>query len=85
MIDHFEAKVIKAISETMTCDKCPHPCTAKQSSSMCNCAKQWGYILSQIDTKSDWKEILDEVYKTWRNRKHNPVTYCADVIAYEEE
>lgn len=69
MTDHFEAKVIKAISETMTCDKCPCPCIAKSSSSMYNCAKQWGYILSQIDIKSNWKEILDEVYAIW-NREH---------------
>lgn len=68
MTDHFEAKVIKAISETMTCNKCPRHCTAKQSSSMYNCAKQWGYILSQIDTKSDWKEILDEVYTIWNKQ-----------------
>lgn len=77
MTDHFETKVIKAISETMTCDKCPCPCTAKQSSSMYNCVKQWGYILSQIDAKSDWKEIIDEVHTLWKNKKYNPVTYCA--------
>lgn len=84
MTDHFEARVIKAISETMTCDKCPHPCIAKQNSSMYNCAKQWGYILSQIDIKSNLKEILDEVYTIW-NREHNPVIHCADNIAYEEK
>lgn len=72
MTDHFEAKVIKAISETMTCDKCPCPCIAKSSSSMYNCAKQWGYILSQIDIKSDLKEIIDEVYTHWKNRKYKP-------------
>ena len=84
MTDHFEAKVIKAISETMTCNKCPCPCIAKQNSSIYNCQKQWGYILSQIDIKSDLKEILNEVYTIW-NMEHNPVTYCADRITYEEE
>lgn len=81
MTDHFEAKVIKAISETMTCDKCPCPCEAKSSSTMYNCAKQWVDILSQIDTKSDWEEIIDEICTLWRNKKYNPVTYDA----YEEE
>lgn len=81
MTDHLEARVINAISETMTCDKCPCPCKAKSSSSMYNCAKQWSYILSQIDPKSDWKEILDEVYTIWSNKKYNPVTYDT----YEEE
>lgn len=78
MTDHFEARVIKAISETMTCNKCPCPCEDMSIFSMYDCAKQWCYILSQIDAKSDWEEILDEVHTMWSNKKYNQATYCAD-------
>ena len=53
----IEAKVLKAISETMTCDKCPYPCEAKEKSSQANCVMRWSEILSKIETDCDWKEV----------------------------
>lgn len=57
----MEAKILKAISETMTCDKCPYPCQAKENSSQANCVAQWAEMLSKINPNSDWKEIKHEV------------------------
>ena len=53
----IETKVLKAISETMTCDKCPYPCKAKENSSKANCVMRWSEILSKIKTDCDWKEV----------------------------
>lgn len=53
----LEAKVLKAISETMTCVKCPYPCKAKEQSSQANCVTNWSEILSKINPKIDWKEV----------------------------
>lgn len=53
----IEAKVPKAISETMTCDKCPYPCKAKENSIQANCVIHWSEILSKIETDCDWKEV----------------------------
>lgn len=57
----FEAKILKAISETMTCDKCPYPCRKQGMSSQANCVEHWSIILSQIDTKIDWAEACADV------------------------
>ena len=59
-----EVKILKAISETMTCDKCPYPCESEQKygmSSQANCVNHWSLILSQIDTKNDWSEACSEI------------------------
>lgn len=60
-----EAKVLKAITATMTCDKCPYPCKAKENSSLSNCMMRWSEILSKIEPSCDWKEvrykIMDEL------------------------
>lgn len=55
-----EARIIKAISETMPCGKCPYPCKAKEKSSQANCVRHWGDILSHINPNADWKEIIYE-------------------------
>ena len=52
----FEEKILKAISETMTCDKCPYSCRKQGMSSQANCVEHWSILLSQIDTKIDWAE-----------------------------
>ena len=52
----YEAHILKAISETMSCEKCPYPCVARENSSAANCMIQWSKILESIDTKTDWKE-----------------------------
>ena len=52
----LEANVLNAIVNTMTCDKCPYPCEAKENSSFANCAINWSKILSKIDPNTDWKE-----------------------------
>lgn len=52
----IEAKILKAISETMSCEKCPYPCNAKERSSQANCVIRWSEILSQINPDADWKE-----------------------------
>lgn len=62
----MEAKILKAISETMTCDKCPYPCRAKENSSQANCVAQWADILSKINTDTDWKEIKHEVARMFQ-------------------
>lgn len=56
-----EAKILKAICETMTCDKCPYPCEKQGMSSHANCVNHWSIILSQIDTKIDWAEARSDV------------------------
>lgn len=53
----IESNVLKAISETMTCDKCPYPCNAREKSSKANCAMRWSEILSEIKADCDWKEV----------------------------
>lgn len=57
----IEAKILKAISETMQCDKCPYPCRAMANSSQANCVAHWAEILSKISPDADWKEIMYEV------------------------
>lgn len=57
----YESKIVKAISETMSCDKCPYPCKKNMQSSHANCVMHWTKILSQIDTTVDWKEVRVEV------------------------
>ena len=52
-----ESKILKAISETMTCDKCPYPCDARENSSQANCVLRWSKILSMIETDCDWQEV----------------------------
>lgn len=59
----LEVRVLKAISATMTCDKCPYPCKAKEQSSQANCVMNWSEILSKINPKSDWKEVRFMVAK----------------------
>jgi len=58
----IETKVLKAISETMTCEKCPYPCKSKQNNSLANCVMRWSEILSQINPDADWKEIRYKVF-----------------------
>lgn len=64
----IEINILKSISETMTCDKCPYPCKAKEHSSMANCVAQWAKILSQIDPRTDWQEVR---FGVWRNEQKN--------------
>lgn len=59
----FESSVIKAISETMTCDKCPYPCKSRENGSQANCVMQWCGILSKIDPNCDWAEVRYEIAK----------------------
>lgn len=53
----IEAKILKAISETMQCNKCPCVCKAREKSSQANCVMHWCEILSKIDPDTDWKEV----------------------------
>lgn len=53
----IEAKILNAISKTMTCDKCPYPCEAKEQSSRANCVMHWSNVLSKIEPDCDWKEV----------------------------
>ena len=57
----MEAKILKAISETMTCEKCPCVCRVRENSSLANCVAHWAEMLSKINPNVDWKEIKDEV------------------------
>jgi hypothetical protein len=57
----MEAKILKAISETMTCEKCPCDCRARENSSLANCVAHWAEMLSKTNPNADWKEIKDEV------------------------
>lgn len=65
----FEAKILKAIFETMTCDKCPYPCRKQGTSSPANCVEHWSILLSQIDTKIDWAEARTDVAFAFFNDK----------------
>lgn len=58
-----QAKILKAISETMICEKCPYPCNAKEHSSLANCVMHWSEILSQINPDADWEEIRHKVFE----------------------
>ena len=53
----YEERILKAICETMTCDKCPYPCKSKEKSSFANCMIRWSEILSDIQPNTDWKEV----------------------------
>lgn len=57
----MEAKILKAISETMTCEKCPCTCSARENSSLANCVNHWTEMLSKINPNADWKEIKHKV------------------------
>lgn len=57
----MEAKILKAISETMTCEKCPCACLARENSSLANCVEHWAETLSKINPNADWKEIKHKV------------------------
>ena len=57
----IEAKILKAISETMVCEKCPYPCLARENSSHANCVSHWAETMSKISPDADWKEIKHEV------------------------
>jgi hypothetical protein len=56
-----EAKILKAISETMICEKCPCDCRARENSSQANCVAHWAEMLSKINPSADWKEVRHEV------------------------
>lgn len=63
------AKLIKAITHTMQCDKCPYPCKAKENGSQANCDKHWFDLLTNIDTivafeATTWDEIRDKLLET---------------------
>ena len=64
----IETKILKAISETMTCEKCPYPCNAKEHSSQANCVTHWSKILSQINPDADWKEIRYRVSEMFQSQ-----------------
>lgn len=57
----IETKILKAISETMQCDKCPYPCKAKEKSSQANCIRHWSEVLSSIDPHCDLDEVRYQV------------------------
>lgn len=52
-----EAMILNAICETMTCDKCPYPCRARENSSKSNCVLHWSEILQRIDPACDWNAV----------------------------
>lgn len=57
-----EAEIIKAICNTMQCDKCPCQCEAREHSSLANCVYHWTVLFSKIDTaQCDWSKIREEV------------------------
>ncbi len=53
----FEVEILKAITDTMTCDACPCQCKAKENSSLANCSMHWSEMLSKIDPACNWREI----------------------------
>lgn len=57
----IEAKMLNAIADTMTCDKCPSSCKAKENSSKANCVYNWSEILSKINPNANWAEVRYEV------------------------
>lgn len=57
----MEAKILKAITETMPCEKCPCACRARENSSLANCVARWAETLSKINPNADWKKIKQEV------------------------
>lgn len=64
------AKIINAISRSMTCDICPYPCKAKGKSSMANCNSHWIEILSNMEIK-DREEVRDQVFKLFYKDSFN--------------
>lgn len=69
----MEAKILKAVSGTMICEKCPCDCRAREKSSQANCVAHWAEMLSKISPDADWKEIKYEVARmiqgTYSDRK----------------
>lgn len=60
------AELVKAITHTMTCDKCPSPCKAKEQSSQANCDSHWFDLLTDVDTivaleAATWEEVSDKL------------------------
>ena len=60
-----EAMILKAICETMLCDKCPlSACEARQHGSLANCVYHWSEALSKIKPDTDWEDVRFEVSRT---------------------
>lgn len=57
----METKILKAISETMICEKCPCACRARDNSSLANCVAHCAEMLSKINPNADWKAIKHKV------------------------
>lgn len=57
----LEAQILKAIVETMDCDKCPCACSKRKHSSKANCMMNWSDTLSQISSDCDWKDIRMQI------------------------
>lgn len=56
------AAVISAISQTMTCDKCPFPCEAKEYSSYRNCNRNWWETLHELGVDVPWEDVSDLLF-----------------------
>lgn len=56
------AAVISAISQTMTCNKCPLPCKAKQLSSVRNCNWKWWEVLYDLGVDVPWEDVRDSLF-----------------------
>lgn len=63
------ADLIKAITHTMTCNKCPCSCKAREKSSQANCDRHWFEMLTDVKTIHPWiptSERLLEEYGEYR-------------------
>ena len=65
----YEAIILNAISDTMSCAKCPCPCEARENSSKANCVLQWSEILSKINPSTDWREARYEAFGISQNSR----------------
>ena len=51
-----EAKILKAITHSISCDQCPCPCNARDNSSQANCDKHWFEMLQSF-SQVKWEDI----------------------------
>lgn len=60
------AELIKAITHTMTCSKCPCTCKAREKSSQANCDRHWFEMLTDVKTivtleTAQWEEVRNNL------------------------
>ena len=56
-----EAKILKAITHSISCDKCPNPCKVREQSSQYNCDRHW-FDMLKLFSRVSWDDIREKLH-----------------------